>query len=621
MPIIPKPIKKPEWATTIGVYGGKTNAYEPAAGLKPEGDQYALPPVRNVSNWNWHWVGQWIDYLEAVDGAVDKAATITFAATDSSDEWKQGSDVVLQPADNQAAVITAALAALPAGGRAMFADGTYTLTQAITVPAVGMVLQGQGPMTRFKVAALVAHECFAFSLTNGYWCAFRDFIVESDLGVAGALYSNGMFFDTCEFVLVERVYCQTLHGGPSTHGPDQPKGVAIYAVDSKLIVSKCKLRPTTIGGLSLSGEAVWTDNCTVVLCDLDCVDPLYGGTAVSNAAFYLDGGMAQVRGCNVEHYSRFVFGNALSSSVIERNRATAITGDGVVLYSCTDAWIEKNALDTIGDYGVRCDLNCARIWVDRNRLDGITNTGISMAGTGCRASGNKLTALGGDGITLAGLSGRADDNEVYDCRNGIVVTADSAIVKGNAVDTCTANGIDLSAASDNGLIVDNRVIAAVIGIRDAGKRNKISNNQTIGCTSKNIHHVSTAENGSIDDNHCSEGALEGIEIEGIRVTCEGNTLLGATNNLIVLRVTATGCSVIGNVGPRQPSAIYGINHDGAGARGNFICQNRMSNVGTTADLRVQGALTNADSAPQTIGGVPEARDCRDNNWIVTSTVV
>src|SRR5690554_2584980 len=70
-------------------------------------------------------------------------ATLTVAASDSTELSKTQADYVCDGVDDQAE-IQAALAALPEGGKVILTDGTFNCAGVIAPPA-GTTLSGQGP--------------------------------------------------------------------------------------------------------------------------------------------------------------------------------------------------------------------------------------------------------------------------------------------------------------------------------------------------------------------------------------------------------------------------------------------------------------------------------------------
>jgi len=612
---VPKPIFKPEWATIIGVYGLKTNAIEPPAGRKPEGWQYREKPPRNYLNWLHHYTGEWIDYLEAATAAGKMPATKVVAAVNASDQWRQSADLVLEAIDNQAALISALIAALPAGGRLLFSDGTFTLTQPIVVVGLGLVLQGQGLTTRFTNEYAAAGGVFCFTAANQYGIRFFDFEMESDLGVAGATWSNGIYLDTCFDVSIHRVDVFNLHGGPSTHGaPNVPKGVAIMAEASRVSISDCHLSPTSLAATQ-SGEGIWGINSELVVDGVTMVDDAWGGGSVapSAAGIYTDNHV-KISHCTISHMAFGMILDGAANSIVEGNTITDVTTDGIELLGCDHVYLTDNDIDGAGVCAIETDGTCSHCQIKGGQCQ-TSPTGILMSGQSCSIACVDIESVT-VGIYLFVAAGTVNKTKINDCR---IMTVGGAGTK------C----IYASVAAVDTVITGGYYAVAEVGLEDFGLRTSIDGGGRFElCTLANIRSDETTEGGNFSNCHHGAGATNAMDIESDHVKILGNQFLGADSSLILLRAGADYAHVANNSCMVPGCCAYGINNDGIHvAANNYIQNNSLYGCATAApnaDLRIAVAYNTVVSTPETTGGpggLPDNHDVRDNNYIATATNV
>jgi hypothetical protein len=607
MPPLPKPGFKPEWATIIGVYGGKTNAIEPAAGLKPEGWKHTEKPPRNTMNWLHHYTGEWIDYLESATDAGKMPATKVVAAVNASDQWRQTADLVLQAADNQAALISALIVTVGAGGRVLFSDGLFELTEPIEVANNYTILQGQGPATIFRNLASVGNECFAVHFDGTESGRLLDCRIDAS-SASGAVFANGVHLDGAERTIINRVLIWGMFGGPSVHGaPNIPQGVGIFAENSTGIISNCNIMPTS-SPASQSAENIWAINSTLVIDVVDMLNPLWGGGSVAPTAagICFETGKARISNCQIDHMNVGISLTGCSNSLVDACYIHDLVADGIDLDICDQTYLVDNDIDGAPVNGVHIRSTCSSCSLSGGQIQ-TALTGVLVSAHGCNISTVDMEAVD-VGIYVFVGGGTVEKTKISNCR--IQTT-------GGAGSKC----IYASAASVSTTIQGGYFSIAEVGLEDFGLKTSIGGGAKFElCTAANIRSDETAAYGTFSNCIHEAGATHCIDMQCSRANVSGNTLMGADHSLIIVRVNGDYNSIIGNVAPVMASCQYGINQDGIHAAKNYIQSNYLYNCGTVADLRVQNALNAAASTPETNGGMADGHSVHDNNYLLTSVV-
>jgi len=670
MATTPKPGNKPEWATVIAAYGGKVNAIAPAGGLVPEGDKYGLPPVRNVHNWLWHYVGEWVDYLEAYTDAAQKCATFTVAAEDASDAWKQTADYVVPIGANAAIWIELAVANLPAtGGRVLLSEGTFTGTE-IDIVKPGVWVQGQGPNTRVVTAA--PGNVAAFNVAAIY-CHITDLLITTDAGAGGASYANGIIGTGCNDLVIERVIVEGMHGGPSVL-PATPKGVAFYATGSSGQIIGCRVEHVSGGAIAdRSGEAVFLDTSKFSVEGCRFIDDNWaGGPAPTSPCVYINGSDVGLSN-NIMDYMDFGVlvegtGNVSVKGNSIRNMVTAgvkaLTGtfglrvegnqindsvDGIVLEDATFATAEGNQIDTMSQYGIHMSGFGGRMSAINNTMRACTTAGIVMddleksrvsgnaiynTSSGilmlttpayCVVADNLLQGITGSGIILLGTKHQVSGNVIEGIAgtDGINIRATFTNVEGNQIESF-ADGIGTTSPATKGSIVGNKIsVSAGDGIQvDTGEGWQINDNHVTASTVNAIAifgagiHFCQINGNQIDD------AVNGIWVEGQSASVVGNSIRSCSGSHIHLASSCTASDVLSNsLHAGTGVSAVGIEQVGDSLHANLISGNRMIGAATIELLVEQAAalpIVNCLSLPQAVGGAAGTLagiDARDNNYM------
>jgi hypothetical protein len=680
----PKPTFKPEWATVIGVYGGKTNAYEPAAGLKPEGDQYALPPTRNHHNWLWHYVYEWVNYLETATDADTRSASVVVAAEDAPMPWQDAADYAVAVGADAALTINAAIASLGAnGGTVVLSEGTFTCETPISIdggtPRVSII--GMGASSTNIVVSDAAGD------NNGLEIADTTGVTVGRLKVSGLSLTNvlnGILVTTTGFatdVTVQEVKFSELTGGPSLN-PATPRGVAVYAYGANVRVRiiDCEREAWNDGiGFVYAGEFVLSGNGARV--EVDGLVALNSGAYVPSTAgalwfdsstFTLD--RVSILGASYDYgllaaiCNRWQVGHIIVEAPTtdgiqvdtcnEWSIGDAIVttpgGNGFSMTSGTDWKIGRLLVDTPSAYGIEIATSADRFEIGLATVSAPVNSGVAItAGTDgyvnaivkdAGSNGIELTSCtrvnvrgqvdnpGSQGVQFATCILCHVDVTNVSRAGGVGVYVDSNCARcqviGGVSEDSTGAGlvIDGSHCQGNGFSVRT---PGGVGIQVDGWNNGLA-----ACKVENvaaadgIHVLATAQDCAVSDclvDNVAGLTQRGIFLEGQRCDVVDCRCTDVVNEGITIGTAANDCNVIDNrvdVGLLAVVPSYGIVHLTNSARGNYVQGNRCLVAGV-ADLRIIGAYANVRSTPETAGGpgLPDGHDCRDNNLIASAALV
>jgi hypothetical protein len=663
MATTPKPSFKPEWATVIAAYGGKVNALQPAAGLLPEGDQYGLPPVRNHHNWLWHYVGEWVDYLEAYTDAAQKCATKTVAAEDSSDAWKQTADYVVGVGLDAGAVFATAIAAMGAnGGLIILSEGTFSMETAISVTAKTVAIRGQGKHATFLDMPDGADRGIAGVLNKTFNI--------SDLSISGTNL-NGWIFNGISvigaagnaYATIENVRFTGLPGGPSPNTAT-PQGCAIHAAGTAFVkVINCERQHfVDVPSATYAGESVIGAPGAVVEVDgFTLTNPLADAASTAPAFLFedcrftidrIDISAPMSDGIQVLSGNDWTIGKAYVDS------PTANGIDVGTVGACLRVSVEDFSVNTPGGYGALIQqvtggtisirsvgagldglqmITCDNITIQCD-ANGSTAKGIDLSGsTDIRllepyTTGNPIgiymdgtcvdcSVVGGksmsddEGIRFLGDNCTATGHKVDDCQlaGGFaygLVGATGTQINGCSIRNLVAAGanvaIDIDATS-HGTKVNGGLIETITGtgIVMRGERCTVDDVTINAVTAHSIQVTSTALNFKIDGCHFS-GA-------------------GAGNSYIYIDPAAVG-GFAGRVSDNdgddgsasKPATGIDLRTNGGILNTYVLIQNNWLRNVATVDLQVQGAFNLAQSLPAADVGATVAFTVVENNYVLTS---
>lgn len=483
------PVTKPgtafQFAITPQLIGGRWNIIEPPGGLKDTGWAYQQKPPRNYENWCFHSLTEWAEWWTAQAEASGRPATKTVAAEDSTDVDKQAADVVIPPAADAGAIISATITLLGGtGGTVLLAAGTYLCTTPINVVQAGVCLRGQGPSTEIKWNSAAA--CNGLIWMDGNTRGAVEALRLSS--VAGATYVNGVAAFHCRGLTIRDVVVDRLYGAPSVL-PATPKGVGFFLHDCEAALAHNYVRLLTLHPGPKSGAAILADTTSLTLIDDLIVDdqtwiaPPGGSDYTPEPAIILQGGV---------HLVSHVFAR--------------YAGGGIAIHGGNASVVSDCRFDDVDGVGINID-GAVNVRVHGNSILAGTGVGILMAAGSDNGLviGNEINTAGSHGIELAGDADSAVGNLVKDCANGILMSGDGNAARDNTITGSTNVGVNVTGADSQ--VHGNRIFGGDTGIELGGVVASCVGNHLRAQDDYMIHIKQACTNALISSNL---GMLDGV---------------------------------------------------------------------------------------------------------------
>jgi len=408
------------------------------------------------------------------------AATLTVAASDSSEANKSNADYICSGSNDQV-TINSAIAKLTAGGKVLLLEGTYSIAGAINL-LDSVTLAGQGWSTVLQVAAAAARWNYGIIQNVGAsdQSAGKDKLIIRDLRIDGNVSAApathiGIYFYSCTDCLVDGVYIHDMSGGGIEFAGDGGQ---------HNVVTNCHLENIAVSagvgiGLTSVDKSIVSNN-KIITCGGDAI--LLSWVAPNTCQY-----------------------NTISNNLLE-GFDTGDVGDAGIWLSSEAHFcvIEGNVIigsgsDQTSSYGIYVEAGCTHNIIRGNTIRDVAY-GMDLAGSvvgGNLVMGNQVYKTGYDGITISSknnaiignyveAAGQAAD-DTYSC---ILISGPNADQNNVQNNTCRQGtetnqpkyGINMDAAPvDKTFVTNNDLLDSgqTGALNDAGTgTNTVAGNRT-----------------------------------------------------------------------------------------------------------------------------------------------
>jgi len=343
---------------------------------------------------------------------VVRTATIVVAASDASAKSKAQADYVCDGTDDQVE-IQAAIDALPAsGGKVVLSEGTYNISDTITVASNNITLTGQG------------YEATKLFLVNATNKPFFD-IDATDIRI-GRIYFDG-------------------NKANQTAG----NGLIQIGVVERIVIDHCKFENAYLAGIVAGLTAGdYVNDITISFClFISCNDPGYinnpaGATAIASYR-------AKIIGC-YSYDCKYLAGMGRTDHdvVIAGNHVRATSDNGIDCYQVVGGIIANNIIESAGNSGITLD-SSINFAIEGNTIKNSTGDGIYVSNSSqyVLIEGNYCEGSGYCGILVY------DDSHYCLINNNIIYKPDRWGIR-------IAGNVNTKTSSDHCIISNNIIIAA-----------------------------------------------------------------------------------------------------------------------------------------------------------------
>ena len=509
-------------------------------------------------------------------------ATLTVAANDSAQPGN--ADYQCDGAADEVQINTALNALPAAGGRVILLEGTYTLADAIGIPANNITLEGQGRSTFLDGDALLTtvHAIIISGVTD---VTIRNLAIQTE--------------DTGGKVC----HCIWINDGANDATID---GVIIVDSDSDGI----HIEGTTIIDLTIRNCSVEDADDVGIHMDMDGGETLTRLRIVNNT----------IHGTGGAGIFHTVNGAGCSYAVIAGNTVVESGAQGIYFQELTYSTIEGNVVHTSTEQGIRIATASTNNTIDGNTSYNNGQGNIQVGGGGCTnnvVSGNNCSTCGNmPSIYITGNSHYCTvtgNTTQSDAGYGILTeSSNNTIISGNTVRDSGEGGIAIDAGQACA-ITGNTVTNAETGgntysgieVLDSGYATITGNTSD----SNGAHgiHIYNADYCTVTGNYCRDQETgDGIHLTG---TCAYNVIAdnecntNAANGIYIDGgANAIGNHITGNMMVENQN--HGIHCTGYKSKieDNFMRRNGMAAAGTYHGIYLTAAADGCQVNDNTIYG-------------------